>query len=83
MTSQHGHDRMADRKDEKYEALIKRAAALSPLPTIVLHPCDETSLRSAGEAPEADIISPILVGPAECVRKVASDCRLEISAFER
>ena len=32
--------------------------------TIVVHPCDEPSLRSPTEAAEAGNILPILVGPA-------------------
>jgi len=70
------------RTHEKYERLIKRAAALAPLPTIVVHPCEETSLKGAIEAAEARIIAPILVGPAERVRKVAQSCDLDISRFQ-
>ena len=48
----------------KYERLIARAKQVPPATTIVVHPCDETSLRGAVEAAEAGIIMPILVGPA-------------------
>ena len=70
------------RTHEKYERLIKRAAALPPLPTIVVHPCEETSLKGAVEAAQARIIAPILVGPAERIRKVAQSCDLDISGFQ-
>ena len=41
------------RKHEKYERLLARAKALPPVPTAVVHPCDESSLterRRCGEA---------------------------------
>ena len=38
----------------KYERLIVRAKKVPTPKTIVVHPCDETSLRGAVEAAEAD-----------------------------
>jgi phosphate acetyltransferase len=70
------------RTHAKYEKLIQRAAALEPLPTIVVHPCEETSLKGAVEAAQARIIAPILVGPVERIRKVAQSCDLDISGFQ-
>jgi phosphate acetyltransferase len=70
------------RTHEKYEKLVQRAAALAPLPTIVVHPCEETSLRGAIEAACARIIAPILVGPADRIRKLAQSCDLDISGFQ-
>src|SRR6266508_3703161 len=37
----------------KYERLIARAKQVPPATTVVVHPCDETSLRGAVEAAEA------------------------------
>jgi hypothetical protein len=48
----------------KYDRLIARAKQIPPVVTVVVHPCDETSLRGATEAAELGIISPILVKPA-------------------
>jgi phosphate acetyltransferase len=48
----------------KYERLIARAKGVESAKTLVVHPCDETSLRGAMEAAEANLIVPILVGPA-------------------
>jgi len=42
---QHIERQSHTRTHEKYERLINRAAALAPLPTIVVHPCEETSLK--------------------------------------
>ena len=50
--------------------------------TIVVHPCDETSLRGAVESAEAGIIRPVLVGPETKIRNTASRYGLDISRFE-
>jgi phosphate acetyltransferase len=55
---------------------------MPPVSTIVVHPCDETSLRGAVEAAEAGIIVPILVGPAAKISAVANEHRLDISQFQ-
>jgi phosphate acetyltransferase len=47
----------------KYDRLIAAAQAVPPTPTIVVHPCDETSLRGVVDSAAAGIIRPVLVGP--------------------
>src|SRR5262245_11421666 len=69
--------------DSKYERLIAQARAVPPATTIVVHPCDETSLRGAVEAAEAGIIIPVLVGPARKITDVARAHGLDIDRFER
>jgi phosphate acetyltransferase len=66
----------------KYERLIARAKDVPAAKTVVVHPCDETSLCGAAEAAEAGIIVPILVGPAAKVNAVARDCNVDIRKFE-
>ena len=66
----------------KYERLIARAKEAPPATTVVVHPCDETSLRGAIEAAEAGIIVPILVGPGAKIAAVAQNHGLDISRFE-
>ena len=48
----------------KYDRLIAAAKAIPAAATIVVHPCDESSLRGVADAAEAGIIKPILVGPS-------------------
>jgi len=62
--------------------LIARAKEVPPVTTIVVHPCDETSLRGAVEAAEAGIVTPVLVGPAAKISVVARLARLDISRLE-
>jgi phosphate acetyltransferase len=66
----------------KYDRLLARARKASPAVTLVVHPCDESSLRGALETAEEGIIVPILVGPADRIAAVAREHRLDISRFE-
>jgi len=66
----------------KYDRLIDAAKAIAAKPTIVVHPCDESSLRGVVEAAVAGLISPILVGPTAKIRNTASHCGLDIGAYE-
>jgi phosphate acetyltransferase len=66
----------------KYERLIARAKQVPPVTTVVVHPCDESSLRGATEAAEANIIVPILVGPAEKISTVARQHQIKLDEFQ-
>jgi len=66
----------------KYERLIADAKQVPPATTIVVHPCDETSLRGAADAATARIIIPILVGPKAKIAAVARQHQVDISRFE-
>src|SRR3954465_13234070 len=66
----------------KYDRLIAAAKAVPPVPTIVVHPCDETSLRGVVDSAAAGIIRPVLVGPEKKIGEMASKCGLDISGFE-
>ena len=54
-----------------YERLIARAKLVPPATTVVVHPCDETSLRAVAAAAEAGIIIPTLVGPKASIAALA------------
>ena len=69
------------RKHEKYERLVAAAKRLPPLPAAVAHPCDETSLRGALEAAEANLIIPILVGPKNKILDVARSLGISVEEF--
>ena len=70
------------RSPSKYDRLIAAAQAVPPAPTIVVHPCDETSLRGVVDSAAAGIIQPVLVGPEKKIRDTASKYGLDISGFE-
>jgi phosphate acetyltransferase len=66
----------------KYDRLIAAAKAIPAAATIVVHPCDESSLRGAADAAEAGIIKPILVGPSAKIKAAAFKHNIDISGFE-
>jgi phosphate acetyltransferase len=75
-------DTKQNRPNSKYDRLIAAAKAVPAVSTVVVHPCDESSLRGAVEAAEAGIIKPILVGPAAKIKDTAAKHGLNISGFE-
>jgi len=66
----------------KYDRLLARAKKVKPATTLVVHPCDESSLRGAIQAADAGIIIPTLVGPAARIAAVAREHHFDIDRFE-
>ena len=66
----------------KYEKLISLAKQVPPATTVVVYPCDETSLRGAGAAADLGIIVPILVGPVAKITAVAKQHGIDIARYE-
>jgi phosphate acetyltransferase len=71
-----------DRKHEKYERLIERARALSPLTTAVAYPCDESSLAGAVDAARMGLIAPFLVGPGARIKEIAEKSKIDLAGLE-
>lgn len=65
-----------------FGALLATAAGLAPVPTAVVHPCDEPSLRGALEAARGNLIRPILVGPRRRILEAAEKAGLAIDGFQ-
>jgi len=70
------------RRHDRYQELIDRCAGLEPIPTAVVHPCDEVSLEGAVRAAQAHLIKPVLIGPEAKIRSLAASERIDISPFE-
>jgi phosphate acetyltransferase len=66
----------------KYDRLIAAAKRVPKANAVVVHPCDETSLRGAVEAAQAGLIEPLLVGPEAKIRNVAREQKIDIDKFE-
>jgi phosphotransacetylase len=66
----------------KYEQLLARCQDMAAVATAVAHPCDDASLGAVVEAARAGIITPILVGPAEKIRRAAKESELDIAPYE-
>ena len=70
------------RAHSKYNRLIAAAKAIPAATTLVVHPCDESSLRGVVEAAGAGLIKPTLVGPAIKIKEAASRHGIDISSYE-
>ncbi len=82
LTTRHAAGSVGGPGQSKYDRLIAEAKKVPAAKTIVIHPCDETSLRGAIDAAEAGIIIPFLVGPAAKIKSVAREFKIDIAKFE-
>ena len=55
----------------KYESVLERCRGLTPIPTAVAYPCEQTAQAGAIDAARGGLITPILVGPATKVAEIA------------
>ena len=65
----------------KYQRLLDACRGLPPMPTAVVHPCDEAAIDGAIGAARLGLIKPILVGPKERIREAARRAGVDISAY--
>ena len=66
----------------KYEQLLARCKDLDPVPTSVVHPCEETALAGAVEAAKLGLIAPILVGPANEIKAIARSGGIDLANLQ-
>lgn len=66
----------------KYDRLIAEAKQVAAARAIVVHPCDEFSLRGAVGAAKIGLISATLVGPVAKITDVAREHALDIGGLE-
>lgn len=67
------------RPHAQYESLIRACRSIPPIPTAVVHPCDESSLEAAIAAAIGKLIDPVLVGPERRIRDVAAKLGVDIT----
>ncbi|MGE0415387.1 MAG: phosphate acetyltransferase [Acetobacteraceae bacterium] len=72
-TPPQGHD--------KYKLVLAMARRHPPLPTAVVHPCDDVSLTGAVDAHSLGLIDPILVAPEKRLRNLAERLGVDLSPF--
>jgi phosphotransacetylase/acyl dehydratase len=64
-----------------YRHLLDLAEGLPPIRTAVVHPVDSNALLGAIEAARANLIIPVLVGPADKIHAVATAQNIDLSAY--
>jgi phosphate acetyltransferase len=65
----------------KYQSLLDACKGLAPMPTAVVHPCDQAAIEAAIGAARLGLIAPILVGPKQRIEAAARMADLDISAY--
>lgn len=73
---------VSESRPSKYDRLIAAAKKVPTVTTIVVHPCDESSLRGAADAAQAGLIKPVLVGPVSKINATAAKHNISIAGFE-
>jgi phosphate acetyltransferase len=64
-----------------FKRLVDHVKDWKNIPTAVCHPCSKEALEGAIDAATADLIDPILVGPAGKIRAVAESLNIDISRY--
>jgi phosphotransacetylase len=70
------------RRNDGFTPLLRRCEALPPIRCAVVHPCDRDSLLGALEAAKRKMIVPVLVGPENKIRAVASTENVDLATYE-
>jgi len=66
----------------RHKKLVEMTAQLEPIPTAVVHPVDPVSLEGTVRAAEAQLIHPLLIGPANKIHAAADTAKIDISPYE-
>ena len=74
--------KLAETRKSRYEHLLAITEGLEPIRMAVAHPCDTESLTGALEARDRGLIVPVLVGPLDKIRAVASQNGLQLDGCE-
>ncbi len=65
----------------KFRHMIAMADPLEPILTAVVHPVDANSLGGALAAAQANLITPVLIGPEHKIRTIAKEAGLDLSPY--
>lgn len=72
---------MSDSASPQPLDLVARAAALPPLATAVVHPCDPCSIAAVVAARDRGLITPILVGPPSKIEAGAAEAGVSLAGL--
>lgn len=69
-------------RGDRLKALIARAREGAPIRTGVVHPVNEIALDGVAGAMEANLIDPVLIGPAAKIEAAASAAKFDLAAVD-
>lgn len=72
---------VALRRPDSFEPFLRTARDLPPMRTAIVHPCNAEAIRAAIEARDEGLIEPVLVGPADRIRRAADEAGLSIAGL--
>lgn len=64
-----------------FPRMIEEARSANPIRMAVCHPCNEVALCGAIEAAQAQLIDPVLVGPAHKIQALAQQAGIDIMPY--
>ena len=72
---------VALRRPDSFEPFLRTARDLPPMRTAIVHPCNAEAIRAAIDARDEGLIEPVLVGPADRIRRAADEAGLSIAGL--
>jgi phosphate acetyltransferase len=66
----------------RFEILLRQAAALGPVSTGVVHPCQPDALAGAMQAAQAGLIEPVFFAPANKLGRIAEQAGIDLSGYQ-
>jgi len=73
--------RLELRYGDAFAQLIQGCQGYDPVSCAIAHPCDRDSLMGAIEATKRGLITPVLVGPEDKIRKAAEEAKIDLSPY--
>jgi phosphotransacetylase/acyl dehydratase len=67
---------------DRLRALIEAAKKFGPIPTSIVHPCDQVSLQGAMDAAKEGLIIPVFIGPESKIRAAAEASKIDLGSYE-
>ena len=69
------------RRHAGFERFLREASDTPPMLTAIVHPCNAEAIRSAIEARDQGLITPVLVGPEHKIRAAADQANVSIAGL--
>jgi phosphate acetyltransferase len=69
------------RRQDRYEAFVKRARDLPALRAAIVHPCSAEAILGAVEVQREGLLDPVLIGPEEKIRAAAEHAQVSLEGI--
>jgi phosphate acetyltransferase len=69
------------RRQDRYEAFVKRARGLPALRAAIVHPCSAEAILAAVEVQREGLLDPVLIGPEDRIRAAAEAAQVSLEGI--